>query len=189
MKTKNFVVAFIIMLSGSIVFAQKAEVNIQKSSIKWSGKKIGTNHEGTIQLNSGYIELQDDKILAGNFVVDMTSITNTDRDNENYNQKLVGHLKSDDFFGVDEYPTAHFDVRQSTKFTNGKATISGEITIKGKKENISFEVERSGNEYSAKVDIDRSKFNVRYGSDKFFDNLGDKAIDNIFILDITLVVL
>nr|MDA3843984.1 YceI family protein [Candidatus Kapabacteria bacterium] len=74
-----------------------------------------------------------------------------------------------------------------TKFKNGKATIKGKITIKGKTKNISFIVKRSGNKYKAKIEIDRSKFDVRYGSDSFFDNLGDKAIDDIFTLDVKLV--
>ena len=188
MKTKILVLASIILMSGSVMFAQKVEVNTTKSSVEWLGKKIGRNHEGNIQLKSGYFELQDDKIVAGNFVVDMTTITNTDLENENYNQKLVGHLKSDDFFGVEKYPSATFEITQSSKFSNGKATLSGNITIKGKMESISFEVERVGNVYSAKMDIDRSKFDVRYDSSSFFDNLGDKAINDIFTLNIKLVV-
>lgn len=188
MKARFFVFAAVLLLSGNVLFAQKVEVNTGQSSVKWLGKKIGGKHDGNIQLSSGYLELEGDKILAGSFVVDMTSITNNDLKDDS-NQKLVGHLKSDDFFGVEKYPTATFDLRQSSNFSNGKATVSGEITIKGKKENISFEVERSGKEYSATVDIDRSKFDVRYGSKKFFDNLGDSAINDIFTLDITLVVL
>ena len=93
MKTKFFVLASIILMSGSVMFAQKVEVNTQKSSVKWLGKKIGRQHEGNVQLKSGSFELQDDKIVEGNFVLDMTTITNTDLENENYNQKLVGHLK------------------------------------------------------------------------------------------------
>ena len=119
----------------------------------------------------------------------MTTIKDKDLENESYIEKLVGHLKSDDFFGVEKYPTANFEVMQSSKFSNGKATISGEITIKGKKESISFGVVRAGKEYSAKMEIDRSMFDVRYGSNSFFDNLGDKAIDDIFRLDIKLVVI
>ena len=95
MKTLNLVLALVILLSSNVMFAQKVEVDIKKSSVEWFGKKIGTQHEGNIQLKSGNLELQDDKIVAGNFVVDMTTITNTDLENENYNQKLVGHLKSD----------------------------------------------------------------------------------------------
>jgi polyisoprenoid-binding protein YceI len=188
MKEKIFVLASVLLLSGNVLFAQKLEVNTGQSSLEWHGKKIGGKHEGNIQLSSGYLELEGDKILAGSFVVDMTSITNNDLKDDDSNQKLVGHLKSDDFFGVEKYPTATFDLKQSTKFSNGKATVSGEITIKGKTENISFDVERSGKEYSATVDINRSKFDVRYGSKKFFDNLGNRAIDDIFTLDITLLV-
>lgn len=189
MKTKQIVLAFIIILSSQVIFAQKVEVNTKKSSIEWLGKKIGGQHEGIIQVKSGSFEFKKDKIAAGNFVVDMTTITNTDLKDEGYNQKLVGHLKSDDFFGVTKYPTANFVLTKSSKFTNGKATITGDLTIKGKTESISFEVAKAGNEYSAKIEIDRSKFDVRYGSNSFFDNLGDKAIDDIFTLDIKLVVI
>lgn len=187
MKTRIFTIAIMIALSGNALLAQKAEVNAGESSIKWMGKKIGSKHEGIIQLKDGFVELQDDKIVAAKLVMDMTSITNTDLDNENYNQKLVGHLKSDDFFGVEAYPTASFELTESTKFTNGKATLSGDITIKGKTEPISFDVQKEGDVYMANLAIDRSKFDVRYGSDSFFDNLGDKAIDDNFIIDIKLV--
>ncbi len=132
------------------------------------------------------MELKNDQIVAGNFVVDMTTITNADLTDEGYNQKLVGHLKSDDFFGVAKYPTAKFVVSKSSNFSNGKATLTGDITIKGKTERISFEIVRSGNRYTAKIDLDRSKFDVRYGSNSFFDNLGDKAIKDIFTLNIKL---
>jgi polyisoprenoid-binding protein YceI len=188
MKTKNFVLAIIILLTGNVMFAQKVEVNTKKSTIDWHGEKVLGEHEGNIQVKSGYIELKNDQIVAGNFVIDMTTITNTDLEDEGYNQKLVGHLKSDDFFGVEKFPTANFVVTKSSKFTNGKATITGDITIKGKTESISFEVVRAGNEYTGKIDIDRSKFDVRYGSDSFFDNLGDKVIDDIFTLNIKLLV-
>ncbi len=191
MKKSSFVLAMMILLSGSAVFAQKAEVNTQKSSIEWVGKKVGSQHNGNILLKSGYLELKDAEIVGGDFIVDMTSITNTDL-KEDSKQKLVGHLKSDDFFGVQTYPTAEFVVTKSSKFTDGTdgiATLTGDLTIKGKTENISFEVERAGNEFTAKLEIDRSKFDVRYGSDAFFDNLGDKAINNIFTLNIKLVII
>lgn len=188
MKTLNLVLTLVILLSGNVMFAQKAEVNTDKSTINWHGEKVLGEHDGTIQLKSGYIESKNDQIVGGKFVVDMTTITNSDLEDPGYNEKLVGHLKSDDFFGVEKYPTSEFVINRSTEFNNGKATLTGDITIKGKTERISFEVERAGNEYSSKIDIDRSKFDVRYGSDSFFDNLGDKAIDDIFTLNITLVI-
>jgi len=189
METRKFVLAVMIMLSGNVLFAQKLEVNTKTSIVEWQGKKIGTKHKGNIKLESGYFGLENDKIFEGNFVADMTTITNTDLENEAYNQKLVGHLKSDEFFGVEKFPTANFTLTQSSNFINGKARITGDITIKGKTESITFEVVRAGKEYTAKVEIDRSKFDVRYGSDSFFDNLGDNAIDDIFTLDIKLVVI
>jgi polyisoprenoid-binding protein YceI len=189
MKTMNYLLALALLLFGNMLFAQKVEVNTKTSSVEWHGKKIGSQHNGNIQLKSGYFELQDGSMVAGNFVVDMTSITNTDQENENYNQKLVGHLKSDDFFGIEKYPTAKFELTQSSKFSNGKATISGDITIKDKTENISFEVIQDGQEYTASIALDRSKFDVRYGSNSFFDNLGDKAINDIFTLDIRLIII
>ncbi len=188
MKTKNFVLAFIIVLTSNAMFAQKFEVNTKTSTIEWLGKKIGGQHEGNILLKSGYLELKKNEIVAGNFVIDMTTITNTDLEDEGYNQKLVGHLKSDDFFGVEKYPTANFEITKSSKFSNGKATVTGNLTIKDKTESVFFEVLEKGNTYTAKMEIDRSKFDVRYGSDSFFDNLGDKAINDIFTLNIKLLV-
>jgi len=170
------------------MYAQKVEVNTENSSIEWLGKKIGGQHEGNIQVKSGYFELKNDKIVAGRFVVDMTTITNSDLKDEGNNQKLIGHLKSDDFFGVEKFPTASLVVTKSSKFSNGKATVIGDITIKGKTDTITFEVVREGNTYSAKINIDRSKFDVKYGSNSFFDNLGDKAINDIFTLDISLAI-
>jgi polyisoprenoid-binding protein YceI len=187
MKTWNSLIAIIIMLSGTAVYAQKVEIDQNKSTIEWMGKKLGRKHVGNIQLMSGNLELKDNGIVAGNFVADMKTITVTDVKDEGSNKKLVGHLKSDDFFGVEKYTTANFKVTESSEFINGLATVTGEITIKGKTEPISFEVVRNGNEYRANIEIDRSKFDVRYGSNSFFDNLGDSAIDNIFTLDIKVV--
>ncbi|RLD64724.1 MAG: YceI family protein [Bacteroidetes bacterium] len=188
MKTKNIISVLVIMLFTQVMFAQKVEVNTKASSIEWLGKKITGQHEGNIQIKSGYFDLADDKITAGNFLIDMTTITNSDIESKQYNKKLVGHLKSDDFFGVEKHPTAKFVVTQSTKFSDRKATITGDITIKEKTESISFEVVRSGKEYKAKIEIDRSKFDIKYGSTSFFDDLGDKAIYDIFTLDVKLVV-
>lgn len=190
MKTKELLIAASFLFAGTGLFAQeKMKIDLKKSSIEWQGKKVGGKHNGMIQLESGSLEMQNDKMVSGSFVVDMTSITNLDLKNEGSNQKLVGHLKSDDFFGVEKYPTARFVLSESTEFADGKATVSGEITIKGRTEKISFDVMREGEAFSAKVDIDRSKFDVRYGSKSFFDNLGDKAINDIFTLQIRLMVI
>jgi polyisoprenoid-binding protein YceI len=175
MKTIKGIFVMALLIGTTTLFAQKVEVKAEKSVIEWLGKKVGGQHDGSIQLKSGEFMLEDDRIVSGNFIVDMTSIVNYDLKNETYNQKLVDHLKSDDFFGVAKYPTAKFVVTES-------------ITIKENTERISFEVVRDGDSYMTKLELDRSKFDVRYGSKTFFANIGDKAIDDIFTLDINFVV-
>ena len=114
MKFKIYTSIIAIVFSIFGINAQK--INIQKSTLEWIGKKIGGQHNGKIQLNSGEIKLANNKIESGSFYIDMNSITCTDLKDDGYNQKLVGHLKSDDFFGVDKYPTANFKITKSTSF-------------------------------------------------------------------------
>ena len=163
-------------------------MDTEKSTIGWLGKKIGGQHEGFINLKSGELEEKNDKIISGAFTIDMNSITCTDLEDKGTNQKLVGHLKSDDFFGVEKFSTATFKITSATKFTDNKASVTGKLTIKGKTETITFDIAKDNKTYSAKIDVDRSKFNVKYGSSSFFDSLGDKAIDDIFMLDVKLTV-
>ncbi len=187
MKVFSLILSFTLLLSLQS-FSQKLNVDPVQSKIKWTGKKIiGNSHNGEIKLKSGVMEVKNDQIIKGNFVVDMNTITDLDLEDKTYNDKLVGHLKSDDFFGVANYPTATFSVKKSTKFVNNKATVTGNITIKGTTKEITAVVVRSDDKYTTRLEVDRSQFDVRYGSNSFFDNLGDKAIDNIFVLDITLV--
>ena len=187
MKKMNYLLALVFLVSSAGAFAQKVSVDTGKSKVEWLGKKIGGQHDGTVNLKSGSLELKGDKIAAGDFVIDMTTIVNTDQDDAGYRKKLEGHLKSDDFFGVSAHPTAKFVVASSTAFKKNTASVTGNLTIKGKTEKVTFDVSRSGNSYTAKIEVDRSKFDVRYGSNSFFDNLGDKAIDDIFTMTVNLV--
>jgi polyisoprenoid-binding protein YceI len=176
--------------------AKTFTADAQKSSLLWTGKKIGGEHTGHISLASGSLQLQGNKLVGGSFEIDMNSITNTDVADAGYNAKLVGHLKSDDFFGVEKFPRASFRITNASPIAGAKAgannyQITGALTIKGKTETISFPAALSirGNaaEAVAKITVDRSKFDVRYGSPSFFADLGDKAIDNEFILDLKLL--
>ena len=115
----------------------------------------------------------------------MNSITCEDMEGE-WMEKLVGHLKSDDFFGVATYPEATLVVKESTKIVNGKTTVKADLTIKGITHPVTFEASQSSNTFSAVITVDRTLYNVRYGSGKFFDNLGDKTIYDDFTLDVTL---
>lgn len=185
---KTLKILGMLLLAGTLsVSAQKSEINTNKSVVTWTGNKIGGSHTGEVKVKSGYLEFTKGEITGGEVIMDMNSITNTDLKDEGSNQKLVGHLKSEDFFGVEKYPTSTYKITKASRFKDGKATLTGVLTIKGKSENVSADVTKKGNTYSSQLKVDRSKFDVRYGSKSFFDNLGDKVIDDIFILDIQLV--
>lgn len=177
------VALFIVALTSS---AQTYTAIPSKSVLKWNGKKVTGEHSGKINLKEGSFSVANNKVSAGKFVIDMASITNDDLEGE-WNQKLVGHLKSDDFFGVETYPEAILVLKESTKLVNNKATLKGDLTIKGITNPINFEATQSGNSFKATITVDRSLYNVRYGSGKFFDNLGDKTIYDDFTLEVEIV--
>ena len=165
--------------------AQEKVVDAAASNIHWLGKKVTGQHEGNISLKSGSIILTDGAVTGGNFVVDMASMTCTDLEGE-YAGKLIGHLSSDDFFGVATHPEANLVFTNVTAKGNNVYAVTGDFTIKGITKEANFDLTVNGNEATAKVIIDRSKHDIRYGSNSFFDNLGDKAIYNDFELDVTL---
>lgn len=187
MKNLNVIFTALFLLVAVGIQAKKIDVDTKKSTVKWEGKKVGGAHNGFVSLKDAKLEIKNNAITSGEFVIDMASITNTDIDNEEYNQKLVGHLKSDDFFGVEKYPTAKLVVTKSSDFKSGTAKVSGNLSIKGKTHPIEFEVKQNGNSYTTVLIIDRSGYDVRYGSTSFFDNLGDKVIYDDFTLDISLI--
>lgn len=186
MKSLKLIFAAAIILMATTTNAQKINIDTEASTIKWEGKKVGGAHDGFIQLKDASFIIKNNQIVSGEFVMDMTSITNSDIEDEKYNAKLVGHLKSEDFFGVDKYPSAILKVSNSSTFKDGKAEVSGNLTIKDKTNPIEFIVHKEGNRYTTTLVVDRSKYDVRYGSTSFFDNLGDKVIYDEFTLDVNL---
>lgn len=161
-------------------------VNPANSSIQWVGKKVTGKHEGTINVQSGNLEFGVAGILvSGTVVIDMTSITCTDLSGGGA-KKLVGHLNSDDFFGVANHPTATLEITGSSKNTNGSLDISGELTIKGITKPITFNAKISEGTAVATISVERTQYDIKYGSGSFFDNLGDKTIDDEFTLEVDL---
>jgi len=171
----------------SAVFAESQKVDVAKSSVKWIGKKVTGEHSGTILVKEGSLEVTGGKVTGGKVIIDMNSIVDTDLTDADMNGKLIGHLKSDDFFGVATFPTADLVI---TKVEGNN--FSGNLTIKGITNPTSFTASASkdgkSTVYKGTITIDRSKYNVRYGSKSFFDNLGDKVIYDEFTLDFSLVV-
>lgn len=171
----------------AVATGQTLTVNTAQSSMTWTGSKIGGSHTGTIDIASGRLAVNGGQITGGNFTINMNSIVNTDLP-EAKQGDLVGHLKNEDFFDVATYPTAKFAITNVTKLTNEPGAshlIYGNLTLKDVTKEIGFKanVNITGNSATVttpKFAIDRSDFNVKYGSTKFFDNLKDKAInDNI----------
>ena len=187
---RNFIylIPLVLTLLTTNVFSQPFIVNNEKSTIYWLGKKITGEHSGYINIVKGKMLIDNNQIIDGNFVIDMNSMTCTDIEDASMNKKLLEHLKSDDFFSTEKYPNSTLEIISSTIFTNNKSKVTGRLTIKGKTEPIVFEVLRNNNYYKAELNIDRSKYDVRYGSTSFFDSLGNRAIDDIFTLKIDLFV-
>ena len=166
--------------------SQEYKVDIDNSTVKWTGKKVLGEHHGNILLLNGEITLEQENITQGNFTIDMTSITCLDLKNIEWNDKLIGHLKSSDFFDVENHKTATFVITKAKPFINNTAIIKGNITIKGITKILEFEVKKEGDKYAALININRTDFDIRYGSGSFFDNLGDKAIDDMFTLEVVI---
>lgn len=186
MKTtmKTLLLAAIVLAGTAFTINPIERKEVKEATITWTGTKILGSHTGTIDLKSGYLEMEGDNLTAGMFEVDMTSIKNTDLD-AGSKEKLEGHLKSKDFFNVVEFPTATLKINEATKKGN-VYHVTGDFTIKGITESVDFEIEMGQTGARAKVEIDRTKYDIKYGSGDFFDNLGDKSISNNFDLDVVM---
>ncbi len=162
-------------------------VDTEKSTVEWEGSKItGKSHTGTVKLIEGGLQIAEGKVAGGKFTIDMTSISVTDLEG-GMKGKLEGHLKNDDFFATDKFKTANLAI-VSVDGDNVKANL----TIKGQTHEVEFPTKVVINadgtlKATATIEVDRSKYDVRYGSDSFFDNLGDKAINDIIKFNVTLV--
>lgn len=166
--------------------AQTKTVKTAESKITWKGYKVTGSHEGTVALKSGSLKFEGDKLTGGEFVVDMTTLSSTDTSG-GMKEKLDGHLKSDDFFGVEKYPTAKLVITKVKATGKNSYTVTANLTIKKDTHPITFDMSVYGSKASATLKVDRSKYDVQYGSGSFFDNLGDKTIYDEFDLVVDLV--
>jgi polyisoprenoid-binding protein YceI len=159
----------------------------EKTTLNWLGEKVTGEHTGTIMLKSGWLTMENNMITGGEFEIDMSTIKDADN-----NARLEGHLKSDDFFGVEKYPVSKLTLKSSDSFEKGSAVVRGELTIKTSTNPVEFKAsmqkKEDGTWFYANIIVDRTKYNVRYGSGSFFDNLGDKTIYDQFKLKVALVV-
>ncbi|CAG2531852.1 Polyisoprenoid-binding protein YceI [Maribacter dokdonensis] len=165
---------------------EKKEVKVSESKVTWKGYKVTGSHDGSISLKSGHLEMKGKELVGGEFVVDMTSIVVTDLEAGKGKEKLEGHLKSADFFGVESNPTSKLVFTSVKPMNDNSYTVTGDLTIKGITKPVTLVVSMFENKASATLKIDRTKYDIKYGSGSFFDNLGDKAIYDDFDLVVDL---
>lgn len=161
--------------------------------ITWSAKQIVGGHQGTINASSGVLDIKGNEVVGGNFIIDMNTIACTDLDAGEKNDKLVGHLKAEDFFDVAKHPNGAFQIT-SVKTVEGKTIIGGNLTLKGIKKNIEFPATIAVNSGTAIIksepfDIDRTEWNVNFHSGKITDAaaLGDKLIKDEVTLEVNIM--
>lgn len=183
---KTIAIALLVAVSFS-ANAQEKKINVQKSNINWVGKKVTGQHSGNIEFKEGTLIFKKNELVGGNFTVDMNSISVTDLKADEGKEKLEGHLKADDFFGTEKYPTAKLVIKTIGKQSNNIYAVTADLTIKGITNSVKFKINvNKDNTANAALTVDRTKFDVKYGSGSIFDGLGDKAIDDNFELAIDL---
>ncbi len=190
---KTTILSLIAIISFASAQAQTYQADLSKSTLNWKAEKITGFHEGTIALKSGTFKIDKDKIVSGTFVIDMNTITSTDLTDAEYNQKLIGHLKSPDFFDVSKYGEATFTILKPVDLTKSVTDVTGILTIKGIKKPLTFKtvVTKAGNSYifnANSIVVDRTAYDIRYGSGSFFSGLGDKVIYDEFLVKLKLIV-
>jgi len=178
----------ILSLSG---FAKEYKVNTATSILGWEAKKVTGQHVGTINISEGNLNVEQKKITGGKVIVDMNTIVDTDLTDGGYNQKLIGHLKSDDFFGVAKFPQSILEVKGVSPKADNVYHFTADLTIKGITSPVEFDAEAIDNAGQLTVNgtivVNRTKYGIKYGSGSFFQGLGDKMIYDDFTLKFKLV--
>ena len=174
---KSLLTICLVLMAFGISQAQNLDQLSSQSYLRWYGEELtGKTHFGNLSFKKAQINLQDGVITSGNFLVNMTSLTVEDLSGGG-KAKLTSHLKSDDFFSVEKHPEAILTITQKAKVENGVQRLVGELTIKGIHHPVEFTMTLGdNNSANAQLTFDRSKYEVRFRSGSFFENLGDKLI-------------
>lgn len=161
------------------------------SRIDWIGKKVTGAHNGTIEVKEGSFFLNDGKVTGGKVIIDMSTITILDVTDPATNTQFAGHLASDDFFSIEKYPTATFEIVSVKSQSGNQYHFEGNLTIKGITHLTGFEatVDNSGDSFNliGKLLVDRTKYAIKFRSGNFFKDLGDTLIYNDFELDVNVM--
>lgn len=175
---------------------EKLVVDAQSSSVHWVGSKVGGSHHGTVGLKSGELAINGEAVASGSFVIDMNAIVDEDLTEGKMNEMLVNHLKSEDFFDVAKYPESTFTITKveaaATPNDSVNYLVSGNLKLKDVEKNITFgaKVTKDGDTYKAVTvpfTIDRTQWNVKYGSKTLFADLKENIVNDNIELQITIV--
>src|SRR5690554_569487 len=176
----------VLFLGLSVSLLGQTKIDTQKSVLNWKGYKVAGHHEGTINLKEGELAFENGKLKEGKFVVDMTSISSTDLSGRG-KERLDGHLKSEDFFEVEKHPESSLVFTKIVERQKGKYLVVADLTIKGIKKSITFDLTVAENSASTSFEIDRTKYDIKYRSGSIFPDLADKAIKDNFDISVELV--
>jgi polyisoprenoid-binding protein YceI len=165
-------------------------IDATKSKVNWLARKVTGEHKGSVGVKSGELLIQGDRLRSGTIVIDMTSIQNSDQTGEE-KSKLEKHLKGSDFFATDKYPDASFTIKSATAKNKHMYEVVGDLTIKGitHEQKISLTVTPGGRNMvnvAGAIPIDRTLYDIKYRSGKFFSDLGDTMIEDIFFITLAL---
>ena len=159
-------------------------IDTAASILNWEGTKPGGAHNGTVALKSGWVKIENGKLAQGQFILDMTTITNLDMKGSKGAGKIEGHLKNADFFDVTAHPTSKFEITKVEE-VNGKLAVTGNLQIKEVTKSITFpatvSIENGITTFTSDTfSINRADFNIKYKSKSFFslEELKDKFIDD-----------
>jgi polyisoprenoid-binding protein YceI len=185
----------------SVASGSLFKLDSASSTLTWKGFKPGGEHTGVVSVSEGTINIENNNIVSGSFIIDLNTINDLDQTDPNMNAKLVGHLKSPDFFDVAKFPTASFEIVSVSEIAEGAAPaegaiktthqVTGNLTMKGITKSISFPAEIVKTESSVKAitppfSINRTEWGVNYGSKSIFAELKDKFINDEIVIVLNL---
>jgi len=158
-----------VLIDGSYV------VDVNASQMTWHASRVvASDHTGLIQIKNGNLDVSEGNLIGANFIIDMNTISSDEG-----LDGLVGHLKSEDFFDVSNYPEAFLEINNVT-YLDGAYQITADLGIKGMVSSITFPAQITTEAdkllATAAFSIDRTVWDIRYGSGRFFEDLGDKTI-------------
>lgn len=184
------IVSLTVLSAAAIKAVSNFKVDKESSKLTWTAKKATGDHNGEVKVSNGNFIIENNVLKGGSFDIDLNSITDADVTDKASNEKLVSTLKGEAFFNTEKYPKANFVISSATKTTGSQYDVKGKLTIKGITNDVSFPATVTVNGKKlvavAKITIDRTKYDIKFRSKSFFENLGDKVIYDDFDITVNL---